>query len=127
MKRLFLLLIILAFATGLARAEFVTLGWDANTDQIDGYVVYRSLASGGGYVEMDTVPCTAGDPVCCEYIGEQLAWETTFYWVVTSFRGAGATYQESGFSNEVSHTTPAAPLPPPPNNPTGCFIKVVNP
>ena len=127
MKRLFLaLIIILVFMPGPATAEYVTLGWDANSDSLDGYIVYRSLASGSGYVYMDTIPCTAGDPVCCEYIGEQLPWSTNFYWVVTAFKGIGETFAESGFSNEVSYTTPAPPLIPP-KDPTGCFIKAVNP
>ena len=122
-KTLILMVTIFMLLCGTEFAESIDLGWDANTDPIDGYIVYRSLTSGNNYIQVDVVPCTANDPVCCEYIGEELAWETTFYWVVTAFKSPSG---QSGFSNEVTYTTPPEPLPSPPKNPTGCFIKSVN-
>ena len=104
-------------------AERMKLGWDANTEPLDGYIVHR-LVSGSEYEAMEIVPCTAGDPVCCEYIGEQLPWETTFFWKVSAFSSGG---ESPGYSNEVTYTTPPPPLPPLPDNPTGCFIKDVLP
>ena len=121
------LLIAFSLMCGNVYANSVVLGWDANTDQIDGYMVYRTLSSGNysyginspNFVGM--IPCTANDPVCAEYSSGVLPWGTTFYWVVTAFRGPTA---ESGPSNEVTHTTPVEPVYPP-SPPTGCIIKSI--
>ena len=124
MKR-FLLLLVLIFTLGImgpAIAEDVELGWDANTDPIDGYNVYEKQGE-AGFVFQDAIPCTENDPVCCEYTTSQLLWETTYSWFVTAFKGPSG---ESGPSNVVSHTTGTEPVYNP-DNPRNCFIRAINP
>jgi len=121
------LLIAFSLMCSTAYADSIVLGWDANTDAIDGYMVYRTETSGQyefgvnspNFVGM--VPCTANDPVCAEFAGGELSWEKTFYWVVTAFSGPGG---ESGPSNQVTYTTPVEPVYPP-IPPTGCIIKSI--
>ncbi len=137
MRRLFLVLFIAFFfvAGGVTPviAEDVELAWDANTDvDLWGYRVYRTLTPGSHVLAgvsgtsphlIDFVACGPNDTSCAGYWELLLPDSTTFYWVVTAVDNAG---NESGKSNEVSHTT-ALPYDPPPNDPSGCYIRTVVP
>lgn len=135
MKRLLVLMVmVFMLMCGTAFAESIVLGWDANTDDIDGYNVYKTHVSGSyefGVSSpnlMVSIECQENDPTCCEYASPQLLWSTTYYWVVTAFIGpANDPVAESGSSNEASHATPEEPLPDSPNDPTGCYIKSIVP
>ena len=109
MKKLFVLiaLAILLMAAPVFAATNVTLQWDANTEpDLAGYRIYRSAASGSGYVLKGTVlqPST-------QFIDANVP-DGTWYWVATAF---DTDNLESGYSNEVSDTLESLPPAPPQN------------
>lgn len=122
-KTLILMITIFMFLCGHAVPVMaITLGWDANTDLIDGYNVYER--EGNGFSFKDDVPCTENDPICCEHLipNATLLFNTTYEWYVTAFKGPDG---ESGPSNIVTYTTGDPPVYHP-RNPTGCFIKNIS-
>ena len=76
-----------------AQAAQVTLAWDANDPTPDGYRLYQRTES--GTYNYDT-PTWSGSGTTC--ILDNLADETTYYYVVRAYSGS----DESGDSNEVS-------------------------
>lgn len=108
-------------------AEDVELAWDANTEpDLSFYMIYRSENSGDHVTGINSPhlvgssECGAGDTSCAGFWDLGLPYKTTYYWVVTA---VDDSLQESGKSNEVTHTT--APQNLPPNSPSGCYIKTV--
>jgi len=78
------------------------LDWDDNTEpDFNVYLIYYSLTAGGPYEEYD-----GDDP--SEFPVYGLTNGTTYYFVVTAVDDFG---NESGFSNEVSVTPEADPVP----------------
>jgi glycosidase/fibronectin type 3 domain-containing protein len=71
----------------------VSLAWNSVPDA-DGYNLYRSPVSGGGWVKVNSELLASPD-----YIDEGLQNARTYYYVVTALDGSG---NESGYSNEVS-------------------------
>jgi hypothetical protein len=87
-----------------AFAAQVTLAWDVNSDPaVVGYKLYYGLASQSYSVTIDV-----GSSTTAALSGLQPA--STYYFAATDYDGHG---QESGFSNEVSSTVPAADTTPP--------------
>jgi len=73
----------------------VTLDWnDNNESDMNGYNVYRSLATGGPFGKVNTSLVVDSD-----YIDDTVVNGTTCYYVVTAVDTDG---YESGYSNEVS-------------------------
>lgn len=73
----------------------VILEWDANPESdLYGYNVYRSTASGGEVVQLNTTPL--GVPA---YTDTDVVNGTTYYYVITALDTA---LNESGYSNEIS-------------------------
>lgn len=82
---------------------YVELNWQQNTEEdLGGYNVYRSTASGGGYVKVNGSPVTQSAFVDTGAPGGQ-----TVCYVVTAVDTAG---NESGPSNEARVTTPMTAL-----------------
>ncbi len=76
-----------------AAVKSVSLRWDAGPANVAGYNVYRTTASGGGYVKLNA------DLLSQPLFGEtMLAAGTTYFYVVTAVDGQG---WESDFSDEV--------------------------
>ena len=76
----------------------VTLAWDANTSPgIAGYKVYYGSASGSYSYVIDVGNVTS-------YTVPNLQEGMTYYFVMTDYDNSG---QESGYSNQVSNSTPA--------------------
>jgi hypothetical protein len=103
--------VILQFSTSKAESAQTTLMWDppVNVDGtpftgVAGYYIYYGTASG-----IYTQSINAGNVTT--YTVNTLSDGTTYYFVVTDFDSMG---NESGFSNEVSKTFPAATTPPTP-------------
>ena len=71
----------------------VSLAWNSVPD-VDGYNLYRSPVSGGGWVKINTELLPSPD-----YIDEGLQNARTYYYVVTAVDGSG---NESAYSNQVS-------------------------
>jgi hypothetical protein len=86
-----------------AQAAEVTLTWDASTDNaVVGYKIHYGTSSGTYQTIID-----AGNVTTLTVYS--LADGTTYYFAATAYDANG---NESGFSTEVTHTTPAACLPP---------------
>jgi len=101
-----------------ARAEQVTLAWDANTEpDLAGYKVHYGTASGSYTVHIDVHNVTT-------YTVTGLTAGQTYYFVVTAYNAAN---NESGYSNQVSYSVPAANgAPATPATPTGASGALVN-
>jgi chitinase len=101
-----------------ARAEQVTLAWDANTEpDLSGYKVHYGTASGSYTTIVDVHNVTT-------YIVTGLTAGQTYYFVVTAYNAAN---NESGYSNQVSYSVPGpneAPLTP--ATPSGTSAALVN-
>lgn len=104
MKRLCLAVTVLLFATAAMAQPTVTLAWDAS-DTATSYTVHFGLTP-NTYV--DTRP--VGNVLTYEVT--PLEYFTTYFFAVTAENAAGV----SGFSNEVTTTTPQVPIPDPPLN-----------
>ena len=83
------------------------LAWDPSTGTVAGYVVYRSLSSGGQYRKITQIPLLR-----LTYQDFGLINGITYYYVVTALDAAG---NESLYSNEVSSilldsTPPSRPV-----------------
>jgi len=75
--------------------EQVSLEWNDNVEEdMNGYNVYRSPASGGPYGKLNTSLVVESN-----YIDVTVANGTTYYYAVTAVNTGGS---ESGYSNEVS-------------------------
>ena len=101
-----------------ARAEQVTLAWDANTEpDLAGYRVHYGTASGS------YTTCVDVHKVTTSSIGT-LAAGQTYYFAVTAYDASG---NESGYSNQVSYSVAAANgAPATPATPTGASSALVN-
>ena len=81
--------------TATAGNNTVSLDWNNNSEpDINGYNVYRSTTSGGGYAKLNGSLLTSSD-----YNDSNVSNGTTYYYVVTA---VDAGSNESGYSNEVS-------------------------
>ena len=76
--------------------EKMVISWDASASDPERYKIYRSLTSGSGFAEVDSVlhPQTS-------YIDEDLTPSTRYYYLVSATNSFG----ESPFSNEAAGTT----------------------
>jgi len=101
-----------------ARAEQVTLAWDANTEpDLAGYKVHYGTASGSYTTIVDV-----HNVITATVTG--LAAGQTYYFVVTAYNAAN---NESGYSNQVSYSVPAANgAPATPTTPSGSSAALVN-
>ena len=101
-----------------ARAEQVTLAWDANTEpDLAGYKVHYGTASGSYTTSVDVHKVTTSN------IGTLTAGQT-YYFAVTAYNASG---NESGYSNQVSYSVAAANgAPATPATPTGASSALVN-
>jgi len=77
--------------------DYVTFNGNASTGA-NGYYIYDSTTSGGPYTKNSGI--CGGFPNDCAAVG--LNRGTTYYFVITAVNAGG----ESGYSNEVSITTP---------------------
>ena len=101
-----------------ARAEQVTLAWDANTEtDLAGYKVHYGTASGSYTTHVDVHKVTTA-------IVNGLTAGQTYYFVVTAYN---ASNNESGYSNQVSYSVPAPNgAPATPVTPSGASSALVN-
>jgi len=101
-----------------ARAEQVTLAWDANTESdLAGYRVHYGTASGSYTTSVDVHKVTTSS------IGTLTAGQR-YYFAVTAYNASG---NESGYSNQVSYSVAAANgAPLTPATPTGASSALVN-
>ena len=101
-----------------ARAEQVTLAWDANTEpDLAGYKVHYGTASGSYTTIVDV-----HNVITATVTG--LAAGQTYYFVVTAYNAAN---NESGYSNQVSYSIPAPNgAPATPATPGGASAALVN-
>ena len=101
-----------------ARAEQVTLAWDANTESdLAGYKVHYGTASGSYTTSVDVHNVTTA-------IVTGLTAGQTYYFVVTAYNAAN---NESGYSNQVSYSVPAPNgAPATPATPSGASSALVN-
>ncbi|UCG47482.1 MAG: hypothetical protein JSU94_18600, partial [Phycisphaerales bacterium] len=75
----------------------VSLDWNDNGEgDLDGYNVYRSTTSGGGYSRLNGSLLSSSD-----YTDNSVSNGTTYYYVVTA---VDTSSNESGYSNEASAT-----------------------
>jgi hypothetical protein len=82
-----------------ARAEQAILGWDANTEaDLAGYRIHYGTASGSYTTHLDVHNVTA-------FTVTGLSPGQTYYFAASAYDIYG---NESGYSNEVSHSIPAA-------------------
>ncbi len=96
---LFVFPLLFVINPGLAMAGQVTLAWDRNTEpDVAGYKLYYGLAS-----RTYGAPTNVGNVASYTITG--LAQEQTYYFALTAFDTFG---NESGYSQEVSYTTPGA-------------------
>ena len=101
-----------------ARAEQVTLAWDANTEpDLAGYKVHYGTASGSYTTSVDVHKVTTA-------IVTGLTAGQTYYFAATAYNAAN---NESGYSNQVSYTVPAPNgAPATPATPSGASGALVN-
>jgi hypothetical protein len=101
-----------------ARAEQATLAWDANTEtDLAGYRVHYGTESGSYTTSVDVHKVTTSS------IGTLTAGQT-YYFAVTAYDISG---NESGYSNQVSYSVPAANgAPLTPATPSGASSALVN-
>ena len=101
-----------------ARAEQVTLAWDANTElDLAGYKVHYGTASGSYTTSVDVHNVTT-------YTVTGLTAGPTYYFAVTAYN---ASNNESGYSNQVSYSVPAPNgAPSAPATPSGASAALVN-
>jgi fibronectin type 3 domain-containing protein len=76
----------------------VSLSWTASTSTVNGYNVYRSLASGTGYTKLN-----GGLVAAVTYTDSTVANGTTYYYVTTAVDASG---NESTDSNEAVAVIP---------------------
>ncbi|HEY5997774.1 MAG TPA: fibronectin type III domain-containing protein [bacterium] len=98
--------VLLAVFPGLARGANVTLAWDANTETVAGYHLYRGLSS-GAYNPTPTVVANVVTNGVVTATVDGLSPCLTYYFAVTAYDAKG----ESGYSNEVSYMPPCIPAP----------------
>jgi fibronectin type 3 domain-containing protein len=101
-----------------AFAAQVTLAWDPNTESdLAGYKLHYGTASGSYTVHLDIHNVTS-------YTVTGLTEGQTYYFAATAYDASGC---ESGYSNQVSYTVPAANAAPSiPATPTGPSSAAVN-
>lgn len=101
MKKVILILAILAMAITPAMAAEVTFQWDANTEtDLAGYRIYEGTVSGDHPNQIAEIPCAANDTACATYLYQDVT-DGTYYWVATAYDKDG---NESEKSIEVSLT-----------------------
>jgi hypothetical protein len=77
----------------------VSLSWNATTQSVAGYIVYRGDASGGPYSRVNSVP-----EAFTTYTDNTVLSGQTYYYVVTSVDSRG---YESIYSTEASAVVPS--------------------
>jgi len=99
----FMILCLLFFGIGIARAADVTLGWDANTEtNLAGYKLYYNTEKPG-----PPYPVKVDVGNVLEYTFKDLDLKANNYWfVATAYSIEGF---ESGYSNEVTTKPPGIP------------------
>ncbi|MEJ2147461.1 MAG: Ig-like domain-containing protein, partial [Acidobacteriota bacterium] len=86
-------------------ADSVTLHWDPNSESdLAGYNVYRSNTPGSGYSKLNSNLLSS-----TSYTDSSLTPGSTYYYVCTAVNSSGL---ESGYSNQVSYTSPSPNTPP---------------
>lgn len=118
-RLLFFSALLIAFLLSVwARAESVSLTWNPNTElDLAGYKLHYGTASNSYSVHIDVHNVTT-------YTVTGLAAGQTYYFAATAYDTAG---NESGYSNQVSHTIPALNGPPTtPAIPSGASGALVN-
>jgi hypothetical protein len=114
----FSVLLLALLITVWARAEQATLAWDANTElDLAGYKLHYGTASGSYAVHIDVHNVTT-------YTVTGLTAGQTYYFAATAYDTSG---NESGYSNQVVHSVPAAnSAPSTPSTPSGPSTAMVN-
>ena len=101
LARHLLLFVLLMLAAMQATAGSLALAWDpVNDPRVAGYKVHYGTTSGNYTAQMDAGNVTTSTV-------PNLADGATYYFAVTAYDGS---LVQSGFSNEVAGTVPAAPV-----------------
>ncbi|UCB46600.1 MAG: fibronectin type III domain-containing protein [Spirochaetota bacterium] len=74
----------------------IGLEWVDNSNNEDGFYIYRSTTLGGPYDYLETVP-----PNTTEYTSDELTPDTDYYYVVVAYN----SFDDSSESNEATATT----------------------
>jgi hypothetical protein len=106
--------------------EDVSLEWNANTeDDLEGYMIYRTGTSNqyvlGGESSpnfISRIPCGPLDETCTNHTDFNLP-AGVYFWVATAY---DTDDNESGPSNQVTHTISNPPDVTPPESPTGLHL-----
>jgi hypothetical protein len=114
----FSVLLMAVLASVWVRAEQVTLAWDPNTESdLAGYKVHYGTTSHGYTNSLDVHNVTTTTVT-------GLSAGQTYFFAATAYNASG---QESGYSNEVSYSVPAANgAPSTPSTPSGPASALVN-
>jgi Fibronectin type III domain len=107
LKSLIVLFMAVACFLASAQARQVTLVWDANTNDVDGYRLHYGTRSGSYTRQLDVGLATTATVT-------GLTDATTYFFVINAYNASG----ESPPSNEVSDDPNATPTPPPTPTPT---------
>ncbi len=118
-RLLFFSVLLIAFLLSVwARADQVTLSWDPNTEtDLAGYKIHYGTASNSYSARIDVHNVTT-------YTVTGLTAGQTYYFAATAYDTSG---NESGYSNQVVHSVPAAnSAPSTPSTPSGPSTAMVN-
>lgn len=99
-----LVTIFLLCVSVMAQAAQVTLTWDPNNPTPEGYRVFQRLGGEDYDYTAPVWPKTGDDPIQTSCTIDDLADDTSYFFVVRAFVGS----DESGDSNEVNYVTPPA-------------------
>jgi chitodextrinase len=100
-------------ATALSSSS-IELTWTDNSSDEDGFDIYRSLSSGSGYSELDTVGANVES-----YTDDGLDPDTTYYYRVYAYN----SYGDSDYTYDYATTDPTGS---PPADPTGLSATVLS-
>ena len=99
--------LIFSLSAGTAYSANLTVAWDANNEpDLIGYRVYCGESSGNYTISHDITSSNPNEPppTTCEFTG--LEEGKKYYFAAIAYSDNG----QSGYSQEISHTVPAAPV-----------------
>ena len=115
--QIFLLIILFLFIIiSIANATKVTLTWDPNEGEIDGYKVYQRIEGEIYNYDLPVASTSFGN----EKVELDISEDNTYYWVVKAYKDN----RYSDNSNEVTAIVDSGNMP---FAPTGCIVLKIEP